>query len=61
MNIKFRNNEFAKTPELIHFISKNADRLKMRSDQSIVYKFTQKNKLMNISEAFNFVDDIANL
>ena len=61
MNIKFRNNEFAKTPELIHFISKNANRLKMRSDQSIVYKFTQKNKLMNISEAFNFVDDIANL
>ena len=61
MNIKFRNNEFAKTPELIHFISKNADKLKMRNDQSIVYKFTQKNKLMNISEAFNFVDDIANL
>ena len=61
MNIKFRNNEFAKIPELIDFISKNADRLKMRSDQSIVYKFTQINKLMNINEAFNFVDDIANL
>ena len=61
MNIKFRNNQFSKTSELIKLISNNADKLKMRSDQSIVYKFNQINRLKNTNEALNFIDDIANL
>ena len=61
MNIKFRNNQFSKTSELIKLISNNANKLKMRSDQSIVYKFNQINRLKNTNEALNFIDDIANL
>ena len=59
MNIKFRNNKFDKSDELVTFITKNSDKLKMRTDQSLVYRFNQINKLDNIRKAFQFIDEIA--
>ena len=59
MNIKFRNNKFDKSNELVSFITKNSDKLKMRSDQSLLYRFNEINQLNNIKIAFQFIDEIA--
>ena len=59
--IKFRKNRFDKIPELISLIARNGDKIKMRQDESVVYKFFSNDKANNIKEITDFIGELEEL
>ena len=59
--IKFRKNRFDKIPELISLIARKGDKIKMRQDESVVYKFFSNDKANNIREITDFIGELEEL
>ena len=59
--IKFRNNQFHKTNELVELISRTKYDLKLRSDQTLVYNFNKSGEKQRISKAFHFIKELTKL
>ena len=59
--IKFRKNRFDKIPELISLIARKGDKIKMRQDESVVYKFFSNDKANNIKEITDFIGELEEL
>ena len=59
--IKFRKNRFDKIPELISLIARKGDKIKMRQDESVVYKFFSNDKANNIKEITDFIGELVEL
>ena len=59
--IKFRKNRFDKIPELISLIARKGDKIKMRQDESVVYKFFSNDKASNIKEIKDFIGELEEL
>ena len=59
--IKFRKNRFDKIPELISLIARKGDKIKMRQDESVVYKFFTNDKSNNIKEITDFIGELEEL
>ena len=61
LTIKFRNNKFNKTNELVDLISRKKYDLKLRSDQTLVYNFNKTGEKQRISKAFHFTKELTTL
>ena len=61
LTIKFRNNQFHKTNELVELISRKKYDLKLRSDQTLVYNFNKSGEKQRISKAFHFIKELTTL
>ena len=61
LTIKFRNNQFYKTDELVELISRKKYDLKLRSDQTLVYNFNKSGEKQRISKAFHFTKELTTL
>ena len=59
--IKFRKNRFDKIPELISLIARKGDKIKMRQDESVIYKFFSNDKASNIREITDFIGELEEL
>ena len=58
LTVKFRNNKFEKTDELVTLINSKKYDLKLRSDQTLVYNFNKSEKKQRIIKAFNFTEEL---
>ena len=61
LTIKFRNNKFEKSDELVALISRKKYDLKLRSDQTLVYNFNKTGEKQRISKAFHFMKELTTL
>ena len=61
LTIKFRNNKFEKSDELVALISHKKYDLKLRSDQTLVYNFNKTGEKQRISKAFHFMKELTTL
>ena len=61
LTIKFKNNQFKKTDELVELISRKKYDLKLRSDQTLVYNFNKTGEKQRISKAFHFTKELTTL
>ena len=61
LTIKFKNNQFKKTDELVELISRKKYDLKLRSDQTLVYNFNKTGEKQRILKAFHFTKELTKL
>ena len=61
LTIKFKNNKFEKSDELVALISRKKYDLKLRSDQTLVYNFNKTGERQRISKAFHFMKELTTL
>ena len=61
LTIKFKNNKFEKSDELVALISRKKYDLKLRSDQTLVYNFNKTGEKQRISKAFHFMKELTTL
>jgi transcription-repair coupling factor (superfamily II helicase) len=59
LTIKFRNNHFNKTKELVNLIGLKKYDLRLRSDQTLVYSFNKTGEKQRISRAFSFAKELS--
>jgi transcription-repair coupling factor (superfamily II helicase) len=59
LTIKFRNNHFNKTKELVNLIGLKKYDLRLRSDQTLVYSFNKTGEKQRISKAFSFAKELS--
>ena len=59
--IKFRKNRFDKIPELISLIASKGEKIKMRQDESVIYKFFSNDRKNNIKEITDFIGELGEL
>ena len=59
--IKFRKNRFDKIPELISLIASKGEKIKMRQDESVIYKFFSNDRKNNIKEIKDFIGELGEL
>ena len=58
LTIKFKNNHFEKTNQLVEFISQYKYDLKLRSDQTLVYNYQKTSNKDRIYKAFSFAKEL---
>ena len=58
LTIKFKNNHFEKTDQLVEFMSQYKYDLKLRSDQTLVYNYQKTSNKDRIYKAFSFAKEL---
>ena len=58
LTIKFKNNHFEKTNQLVEFMSQYKYDLKLRSDQTLVYNYQKTSNKDRIYKAFSFAKEL---